>query len=223
VRSGSECQAAGVLCHHWIATVLLKLTPLQRVVDLMQGYDRYQDVYRPAIRRSRTLARDGDHFTVDLQLFMKRIVGVTLNTQADVVYRRLSGTRVQVRSRSTRIAEVRNAGTAAEQEEPVGHDSGFLWRFNNYCALDHRAEGTYVQCESLSLSRDIPLGLAWLIGSFVTSLPRESLEFTLQAMRAAISGETGRGSALGYLDPLPSASIATAERTMSLRPAPPSR
>jgi archaetidylinositol phosphate synthase len=196
VRSGSECQTAGAMCHHWIATVLLKLTPLQRVVDLMQSYDRYQDVYRPAIRRSRTLARDGDHFVVDLQLFMKKIVSVTLNTQSDVAYRQVSGTRMQVRSRSTRIAEVRNASTAAEREEPVGHDSGFLWRFNNYCALEHRAEGTYVQCESLSLSRDIPLGLAWLIGSFVTSIPRESLEFTLQAMRVAVSGETVRGSGL---------------------------
>ena len=95
---------------------------------------------------------------------------------------------MQVRSRSTRIAEVRNAGAAAEHEEPVGHDNGFLWRFNNYCALDHRDAGTYVQCESLSLSRDVPLGLGWLIGPFVTSIPRESLEFTLQAMRAAISG-----------------------------------
>ena len=31
--------------------------------------------------------------------------------------------------------------------------------------------GTYVQCESLSLSRDIPLGFGWLIGPFVTSIP----------------------------------------------------
>ena len=76
--------------------------------------------------------------------------------------------------------------TPEEHESPVGHDSGFLWRLNNYCALDERDGGTYVQCETVSLSRDIPIGLGWLIGPFVTSIPRESLEFTLGAMRAAV-------------------------------------
>jgi hypothetical protein len=86
--------------------------------------------------------------------------------------------------------EVQHHDMLDEREKPVGHDSGFLWRFNNYCALDQRDEGTYVQCETVSLSRDIPTGLGWLIGPFVTSIPRESLEFTLQAMRRALT--TGR-------------------------------
>ena len=90
---------------------------------------------------------------------------------------------MQVRSASTRIAEVADADTPRQREQPVGHDSGFLWRFNNYCALEERAEGTFVQCESISLSRDIPFGLGWLIGPFVNDVPRESLEFTLGAIR----------------------------------------
>jgi hypothetical protein len=35
----------------------------------------------------------------------------------------------------------------------------------------------------VSLSRRIPIGLGWLIDPFVTSIPRESLEFTLGAIR----------------------------------------
>jgi len=31
------------------------------------------------------------------------------------------------------------------------------------------------------------MGLGWLIRPFVTGIPRESLEFTLTAMRAALS------------------------------------
>src|SRR6202043_3168726 len=88
---------------------------------------------------------------------------------------------------TTRIAEVQHAGTSEEREKPVGHDNGFLWRFNNYCGLEERNDGTYVQCESVSLSRTIPAGLGWLIGPFVTSIPRESLEFTLQTMRGALT------------------------------------
>jgi hypothetical protein len=92
---------------------------------------------------------------------------------------------MQVRSVTTRIAEVQHLDD--QREKPVGHDSGFLWRLNNYCALEERDQGTYVQCETVSLSRDIPAGLGWLIGPFVTSIPRESLELTLQAMRRALT------------------------------------
>jgi hypothetical protein len=44
----------------------------------------------------------------------------------------------------------------------------------------------YVQCEAISLTRDIPAGLNWLVGSFVESVPKESLEFTLQSTRSAV-------------------------------------
>ena len=79
---------------------------------------------------------------------MKKVIGVVLNTENDVRYTQLTASRVHVRSYSTRIAEVRDPGTKAEAEAPVGNDSGFLWRFYNYCSLEGRAEGTYVQCES---------------------------------------------------------------------------
>ena len=90
-----------------------------------------------------------------LQLFMKKVVSVVLNTRSDVRYIPVSPKRMQVRSASTRIAEIADADTPQQREQPVGRDSGFLWRFNNYCALEERAEGTVVQCESISLSRDV--------------------------------------------------------------------
>ena len=179
------------MCHHWVGTVLVPGARLDDVVTLMQGYDRYQDVYRPAVRRSKMLSRDGGRFDVDLQLFMKKVISVVLNTRSEVRYIPVSPKRMQVRSVSTRIAEIADADTPQQREQPVGHDSGFLWRFNNYCALEERAEGTVVQCESISLSRDIPFGLGWLIGPFVTEVPRESLEFTLGAMRRALATTSG--------------------------------
>ena len=159
------------MCHHWVGTVLVPGARLDDVVALMQGYDRYQDVYRPAVRRSKTLSQNGAPSRSSLQLFMKKVISVVLNTESDVHYVPVSPKRMQVRSSSTRIAEVADADTPQPREQPVGHDSGFLWRFNNYCALEERAEGTLVQCESISLSRDIPFGLRWLVGPFVTDVP----------------------------------------------------
>ena len=185
--AGRAIEAPKGMIHHWTGTSFIPGATVERTVALMQGYDRYQDIYAPNVRRSRTLGRQGDRFTVYLQLFMKKVIGVVLNTENDVQYNKLTASRVHVRSYSTRIAEVRDPDTKAEAEAPVGNDSGFLWRFNNYCSLDGRAEGTYVQCESVSLSRAIPPGLGWIVGPFVTSIPRESLEFTLGSMRKALT------------------------------------
>jgi putative flippase GtrA len=185
--AGREIDSPGGLIHHWIGTTFAPGATADRTVSLMQGYDRYQEIYSPNVRRSRTISREGETFKTYLQLFMKKIISVVLNTEYDVRYTRVSPSRVHVRSYSTKIAEVQDPGTAGERELPVGKDSGFLWRFYNYCSLEERAEGTYVQCESVSLSRAIPAGLGWIVGPFVTSIPRESLEFTLGSMRKALS------------------------------------
>jgi putative flippase GtrA len=183
-EAGREIDVPDGLIHHWVGTTFVPHATVDGVIALMQGYDRYQDVYAPNVRRSRTIGREGERFTVYLQLFMKKVVSVVLNTENDVRYRRLSDSRAHVRSYSTRIAEVREAGSGSETEAPVGRDGGYLWRFNNYCSVEQQGDGAYVQCESLSLSRSVPMGLGWLVGPFVTSIPRESLEFTLGRMRA---------------------------------------
>jgi hypothetical protein len=175
------------LCHHWIGTVFIPGATVTGVAAVMQGYDRYPEIYRPAVRRARILAREGDRYRVYLQLFKKKVLSVVLNSEYDVRYVAPAPHRMHVRSATTRIAEVQNPDTPQEQERPVGHDNGFLWRFNNYCGLEERDGGTYVQCESVSLSRDVPTGLGWLIGRFVTSIPREELEFTLGALRRHVA------------------------------------
>ena len=53
-------------------------------------------------------------------------------------------------------------------------------------ANDRGDGGVYVQSEVVSLTRDIPAGLGWLIGPFVTSIPKESLAFTMEATRKAV-------------------------------------
>ena len=184
--NGASIAIPDGLCHHWIGTVFIPGASLDRVTSLMQNYEQYATVYRPNVRRSRTIARDGDRFTVYLQLFMKKVISVVLNSEYDVRYMRIAPQRMHVRSFTTRIAEVDDPGTPREREKPVGRDNGFLWRFNNYCSIEAREAGSYVQCESISLSRAIPTGLGWLVRPFVTGIPRESLEFTLGKMRSTL-------------------------------------
>ncbi len=176
--------------HHWIGTVFIPGATLTRTIQMVQDYDRYPRIYQPAIRQSKIVRRDDSRFKVSMQMFMKKVISVVLNADFDVVYRSLGPTRMYVPSVATRIAEVENPDTPQAREKPVGRDNGFLWRFNNYCLFEERDSGTYMQCESVSLSRAIPVGLGWLIGPFVTSIPRESLTFTLTAARRHLTDKT---------------------------------
>jgi hypothetical protein len=192
--AGSAIEVPAGMCHNWSGIVFAAGVPLDRAIGAMGAYDRYPQMYRPAVRRSKILSRSGDRFKVSMQLFMKKVVSVVLNVEYDIRYVRIAPTRAYVRSSSTRIAEVQDPDTPNEREKPVGQDTGFLWRFNNYCSLEERDGGTYIQCESLSLTRDIPSGLGWLVKPFVTSIPKESLEFTLTAIRSALVTTESRSS-----------------------------
>jgi hypothetical protein len=44
----------------------------------------------------------------------------------------------------------------------------------------------YIQCNAISLTRDVPAGLGWLIGPFIQNIPQESLRFTLTATGEAL-------------------------------------
>ena len=70
---------------------------------------------------------------------------------------------------------------------PVGHDGGYLWRLYSYWRFLERDGGTYVQCETISLTRDVPFMVSWIVKPFVTSIPRESLTFTLETTRKALA------------------------------------
>ena len=81
---------------------------------------------------------------------------VTYNTEHAVEVRQLGASRATVRSVSTRIAELADAGTANEREKPDGRDQGFLWRLNAYWRYEAVNGGVLIECESISLSRDVP-------------------------------------------------------------------
>lgn len=185
---GKPIPVPGGLVHHWMGTVFIPGAALPQVLAFLQDYDNQRKFYAPDVERSKLLERNGNHFRVFLRLRKTKVVTVILNTEYDVDYATLDQTRASSRSRSTRIAEVENAGKPDEHEKPIGHDSGFMWRLNSYWRFQQRDGGTYVQLEAISLTRDIPTGLAWLIRPFVSSIPRESIVFTLSRTRDGWSG-----------------------------------
>ncbi|HXJ15893.1 MAG TPA: hypothetical protein VNM68_01705 [Candidatus Polarisedimenticolia bacterium] len=176
----------GGMIHHWIGTVFIPGASLAQTLAFEEDYDRHANYFRPDVMRSKILQHNGNDFVIELRLYKKKVITTVLDTEHQVHYTLVDSTRARSRSRSTRIQEVDDAGKPDERLEPVGHDHGFLWRMNTYWRFEQGNGGTYVECESVSLTRDIPAGLGWLIGPYVTSVPRESLIFTLAATRAAV-------------------------------------
>jgi hypothetical protein len=175
------------IVHHWLGIVFVPGATLRQAVGLLQDYDRHATIYAPNVARSRTLAQTGDQFRIDLRFFMKKVITVVVNSEHDARFTAHDAQRASSRIVSTRIAEVDDPGTPREKEKPVGNDGGYLWRLNINWRFLERDGGTYVQCETITLSRGIPFGLRWIIGPFVTSLPRETLAFTLETTRKALT------------------------------------
>ena len=70
---------------------------------------------------------------------------------------------------------------------PDGQGHGFLWRLNAYWRLEQQPDGVFAECHTLSLSRDVPSGLGWIIRPIIRDLPRQSLIDTLKATARASS------------------------------------
>ena len=187
-EQGKEIEVPGGLIHHWVGAVFIPGATVDQAVALLQDYDRHARIYHPTVERSKVLARDGDSFRVHLRFMMKKVITVVVNSEHEARFRREGPDRARSRIVSTRIAEVADPGTPSEREHPVGRDGGYLWRLNTYWRFLERDNGVYVECESITLTRGIPAGFGWLIRPFVTSIPRESLTFTLARTRAQLSG-----------------------------------
>jgi len=180
------------LVHHWSGFVFVPDTNLDKVLSFLEDYDHHQEFYKPEVARSKLLHRDGDHFVAYLRFAKKKIITVVLNTEHDAHYYKLDSTRAYSRSHTTRVTEVENPNQPDEHEKPPGKGEGYMWSMDTYWRFLERDGGVYVRCDAISLTRDIPTGLGWLIGPFITSIPRESLSATLKATRAGIDRRTAQ-------------------------------
>lgn len=169
------------MVHDWVGAVVVPGATVEQALAVLQNYGSYKSVYAPEVTDSRLLSRNGDQWRVHLRIVKKKVLSAVLNTEYEVVYKDLGSGRWTITSRSTRVAEVVDG-----KELPVGESNGFLWRLNAYWVIEPRANGVYLECRTISLSRDIPFGLGFAVGPFVKSLPIESLRTTMTATARAL-------------------------------------
>jgi hypothetical protein len=175
------------LVHDWVGSVFIPGVTLERTLAMVRDYDHHKDVYKPEVIDSRVILQTGNEYHIYLRLLKKKVITVVLDSEHDVKYTPLDKTRWRSVSRTTKIAEVEKAGKPGERELPPGTGEGFLWKLNSYWRFEERDGGTWLECEAISLTRDIPTGLGWIVQPIIRDLPRESLANTLRSTRAALT------------------------------------
>ena len=176
----------GGIIHDWTGITFVPGVTLQQTLAALQDYDCDADYYRPAVLRAKLLSRVGNSFRVFLRLKETHVLTVVMDTEYEIQYLTLDSTHAASVSHSTRITEIENAGSPQEHSVSPKDNHGFLWRLNSYWRFYQADGGVYIQCNAISLTRDVPAGLGWLARPFIENVPRESLNFTLTATREAL-------------------------------------
>lgn len=192
-----ETKAPGVssdvpdgIVHHWVGLIFIPGATLAKTLPIVKDYDRRAELYKPDVSASRTISHNGDDFKMFLRLHQKRFATVDFNTTYDVHWGSVEANKAYSNSISTRIAEVKDPAKPEGEELPVGTGHGYLWRLNTYWRFEEKDGGVYLQCEALSLTRDIPTGLGWLLKPLVTAVPKQSLNRALGQTRNVVEEES---------------------------------
>ena len=173
--------------HHWIGALFVPGVTVDAAIERVEGAAGHESQSYEDVLASRLIERNGDHLRVFMKLRRDSVITVTYNTEHVVDYTRVTRTRALVRSVAARIAELAAAGTAQEREKPAADDSGFLWRLNAYWRYEAVPGGVIVECESVSLSRQVPLLVRAVANPIVDRIARESLNRTLTSLQAVLA------------------------------------
>jgi hypothetical protein len=181
LTSPSASDLPGAMLHHWRGTAFV---PGARGADferLMKNFNAYPQYFSPQVLQAKVLAQQGDRLQATMRVRQRHVITVVMDTAYAINFGRLDAQHGYSISHSTRIDEIDSPGTTFEHALSAAEEHGFLWRLNTYWSYEEQDGGLYMQIESVSLTRSIPIGLGWVVRPFVESVPRESLEFTLRS------------------------------------------
>jgi len=184
---GGTRPVSGGLLHHWRGVALVPGGRAADMLDLLRDYDRLSAYYAPEVESSRLVSERNGAATVAIRFRKQVVVPIVLDTEYEIHNGLLSSTTGYSISRSTHVWEVESPGTSRERRMKEGDDDGYLWRLNTYWSFIEVPGGLVIECEAISLTRDIPAGLGWLVTPVIDDMPRNSLKFTLTATRNALS------------------------------------
>lgn len=180
----------GALLHHWRGSAFVPGVTTAEMEHLLENYPAYPQYYAPQVLAARVLAQNGSRYQVAMRVRQQHVLTVTMDATYDVRFGQLDPTHGFSFSRSTQIEELDAAGRPL----PAAEQHGFLWQLDTWWSYAEQDGGLYLQIESLSLTRSIPVGLGWAVRPFLSSVPRDSLAFTLRSTSNALRSAAERAA-----------------------------
>lgn len=181
--SGDDIDVPFGMVHHWRGAIFLPGVTVDRLLARLESEP--PPLSPEVLRASQTRRSDGV-LEVYLRLQRKKIITVVYDTNHEVRFVRYAADRAANSSVATRIVELEDPGTPSERPKSAGEDRGFLWGLNAYWRYQAVPGGVIAECESISLSRSLPFGVRAIAAPIVSSTARESMERTLESLRAMI-------------------------------------
>lgn len=190
VESNSAYIAPGGMVHHWVGIIFIPGATLDKALPIIKDYGHRAEYYKPDVIAAKLLTHQGNDYTIFLRLRQKKFTTAIFNTTYAIHWGEVDARHVYSHSVTTRVAEVKDTSKPEGEELPVGTGNGYIWRLNSYWRFQESDGGVYVQCEAVSLSRDIPTGFGWLLESMVKGLPKDSLMRVLTRTREIVEEAT---------------------------------
>jgi len=176
------------LIHDWIGAAFIPNASIHDVLSIVRNYARYGEFYRPGVIEAKPIitGEAADEFSMVL---MNKTIFSRIALQGDyqTSYVRMGGRRMYSISRTTRMQEIAEYGTAEQHLLPKDEGTGLIWRAYSITRLDERDGGVYIEVEAIILSRDIPPGLRWIADPIVRRVSRTSLTTALRQTRDAVA------------------------------------
>lgn len=174
------------LVHDWIGVIFLPNAKLEEARDFLTTPEKHKGIY-PEITVARTIERRPDGSVTFLRLLKKKIVSAELELEYENRWKMPDRSRWVMTSRTRKVSEVNEAGKPDEHVLPPDTGHGFLWRMNSTWHLKQDDGGVWAELRVVSLSRDTPSGLGWIVKPIIRGLPAESIEKTLVATQRVLA------------------------------------
>lgn len=175
------------LIHDWMGSVFVPKATIAEVLAVVRDYDRYAQVYTPAVVEANRLGSEenADRFSM---LLMQKVLFVTAATKGEyeTQFVQVDAKRWYSVSKSTRLQSIEKFGQPGMRELPPDQGPGYVWRLFSFTKFEESDGGVFIEVEAIGLSRDVPMLVRWLVDPIVEHLPKNSLQATLDETRNAV-------------------------------------
>lgn len=179
------------LIHDWVGAAFIPNATIADLLAVVHDYNRYQDIYKPAVAESRAISCDA----ADQRFAMKwqhhiLFINAAIQAQYQAHEIELDAHRGYSIVNTTKVQEIQNYGESGQHLLPPGEGNGFIWRLHSIARYEERDGGVYLELEAIALSRDIPASVRWMATPIVRHISMNSLATSLRQTRDAVNSQS---------------------------------